>query len=82
MLGQRGVILVPPGAILGPTWALLRPSWTPSRQVVGRPPGALPPESGENARDILHFGHLAVMLPHLVAHLAHPQPSYSHLTSS
>ena len=82
MLGQRGVILVPPGAILGPTWALLGLSWTPSRRVVGRPPGVLPPESCENARDIFHFWHLAAMSPHLVAHLVHLDQSDSHLNPS
>ena len=82
MLGHLGLILVPPGAILGPTWALLGPSWTPSRRVVGRFPGAVPPKSGENAKDILHFSHLAAMSLHLVAHLVHLEPSDSHLNSS
>ena len=53
-----------------------------ARKVVGGLLKVLPPRRDETARDIPHFSHLAAILRYLVAHLAHLEPSYAHLSLS
>ena len=79
MFGHLGLILVPPGANLGPIWALLGPSWTPSRRVFRRFPGAVPPQSGEKAKDILQKSLPGGLESHLEGHLSHLRPLALHL---
>ena len=69
------------------SWSIMASSWPPlplpgpsARSAVGGSLMLVPPSGAQNARDIRHFPHLGAILLHLVAHLAHLELSYAHLS--